>query len=58
MSVKLSDLSKKLNLSLGDLKEKLKAKGVALKASSRVVDEAVAEQLETELKNVPKELPS
>ena len=55
MSVKLSDLSKKLNLSLVDLKEKLKAHGVVLKASSRVIDDEVAQSFEETIKTVPQE---
>lgn len=55
MSVKFTDLVKKLGLSAEELKKKLEALGAPLKPRSRTVDDNTAQLLEEELKSVTDE---
>ncbi|MEK7524485.1 MAG: translation initiation factor IF-2, partial [Patescibacteria group bacterium] len=50
MSVKLSDLSKKVGLSASDLKKKIKELGFEVKPTARVVEEEIAQKVEESLK--------
>ena len=50
MSVKLSDLSKKVGLSASDLKKNIKELGFEVKPTARVVEEEIAQKVEESLK--------